>query len=420
MKILWVCNMMLPMIAKELEIQASVKEGWLSGLAHQIVMSEKEMDFHVAFPYYEAIDKITGDIHSYGFRENQTTPECYSKEAYDDLYQIVKKAKPDVIHVFGTEYPHTLMCIEIARQLKIEGRVLIGIQGVMGKIAESYMAGLPDKVIGRRTLRDILKKDSLIEQKCKFEKRAGYEAQAIKLAVNITGRTSFDKEENEKLNPNLKYFKMNETLRSEFYEGEWKLDECIPHSIFMSQGNYPLKGAHIAIEALAKLREKYPDATLNIAGDDITRYKTLKEKIKISSYGKYLRELINKNNLQDAVCFLGSCSAEKMKESYLKTHVFLCASAMENSPNSVGEAMLLGTPVVSSFVGGIKDVLEPETEGLYYTWDSTEELVTQISKVFDDEEQTLERTERAKKHAAVTHCGVSNFNRLIEIYENIG
>ena len=32
MKVLWLCNVMLPVIAQEYGLEASNKEGWLSGL----------------------------------------------------------------------------------------------------------------------------------------------------------------------------------------------------------------------------------------------------------------------------------------------------------------------------------------------------------------------------------------------------
>ena len=33
---------------------------------------------------------------------------------------------------------------------------------------------------------------------------------------------------------------------------------------------------------------------------------------------------------------------KKMKEKFLNSHVFLCPSSIENSPNALGEAMILG------------------------------------------------------------------------------
>ena len=39
MKVLWVCNIMLPVIAEALHKEASNKEGWLSGLLEQVAWS---------------------------------------------------------------------------------------------------------------------------------------------------------------------------------------------------------------------------------------------------------------------------------------------------------------------------------------------------------------------------------------------
>ena len=36
MKVLWICNIMLPVIAEALHKEASNKEGWLSGLLEQV------------------------------------------------------------------------------------------------------------------------------------------------------------------------------------------------------------------------------------------------------------------------------------------------------------------------------------------------------------------------------------------------
>ena len=51
MKVLWVCNIMLPVIAEALHKEASNKEGWLSGLLSQVVDREdSDLELAVAFP----------------------------------------------------------------------------------------------------------------------------------------------------------------------------------------------------------------------------------------------------------------------------------------------------------------------------------------------------------------------------------
>ena len=37
MKVLWICNIMLPTIARQLGVSYSNREGWLSGLLERVV-----------------------------------------------------------------------------------------------------------------------------------------------------------------------------------------------------------------------------------------------------------------------------------------------------------------------------------------------------------------------------------------------
>jgi hypothetical protein len=149
-------------------------------------------------------------------------------------------------------------------------KTLLGIQGLCCIIAEKYMADIPETVQNKATLRDRLRKDSLIEQQDKYRRRAGMENESIKMVGHITGRTDFDRLTTEQINPNAVYHHMNETMRSCFYSQEqWKKENCKPYSIFMAQGDYPLKGLHYMLQAMPKLLSRYPTAHLYVAGNSI-------------------------------------------------------------------------------------------------------------------------------------------------------
>lgn len=419
MRVLWICNIMLPSVAVRLGKKPSNKEGWLSGIIEKVKV-KKDFELSVAFPvgedndgYHENIDGID----YYGFVEDTAHPENYDEALETRLRSICEMAGPQVVHLFGTEFPHTLAMLRVAKDA--ECPALVGMQGVMGIYVDRFTDGVPDYVIRRKTLRDILRKDSIIEQVAKFADRAVNEKEALKICRHITGRTDFDKDYVLGINPEIQYHFMNETLRTEFYEGQWKYDECNKHSVFLSQGNYPIKGAHYMFEAVNILKHKYPDIKVRIAGDVITRHKTVKEKIKISSYGKYLLELIKKYNIEDNIEFVGNKTAVEIKDELLSTNVFVCPSTIENSPNSLGEAMLLSVPCVSANVGGISSIFTDKRDGILYEAGNVEKLAEALDKMFSDVEYAVECGKNANEHARVTHDGAANYARLLEIYSEL-
>ncbi|MDR0963804.1 MAG: glycosyltransferase family 4 protein, partial [Clostridium sp.] len=225
-----------------------------------------------------------------------------------------------------------------------------------------------------------------------------------------------------------------------FYEEQIPPEEYLERRIFMSQGDYPLKGLHYALLALPMIRERYPEAHLVIAGNNITRYATLKERIKQSKYAKYLRKLIHDGQIEEHVQFLGELGPQRMVEEYQKAGVFLCASTLENSPNSLGEAMILGTPCVAADVGGIPSIFWDGKDGILYKgyrnkqtqfYQSQEQkespqgvgqavrIRDAIFAMWENKEQQLLYQEHARIHAKITHDPDSNAKALWDCYTSI-
>ncbi len=426
MKVLWVCNIMLPTIARQLGASYSSREGWLSGLLERVVQEQgrNRIELGIAFP----VDEETGDFHRlmqlgestschcYGFVENLDTPEIYDARLEKRFEEILEDFKPDILHVFGTEFPHTLACIKTYGHPE---RTLVGIQGVCSAIAEEYMADLPMKVQRQVTLRDRIRKDSIRQQQKKFKKRGENEKKALLLTKNIAGRTDFDLAQAQKINPEAKYYYLNETLRGIFYHDRWKRNACRPYSIFLSQGDYPLKGFHYLLRALPKVLEQFPDTHVYVAGNNIIESGTFQDRLKLSAYGKYIRKLIKENHLSDKITMLGKLTAEEMKEQYLQSHLFVLPSSLENSPNSLGEAMLLGVPCVAADVGGVHNLLTDGGDGMLYPAGDVEALADRIIEIFTKEAIVERFSDNARKHARVNHDADQNYYRLIHIYREI-
>ena len=114
---------MLPVIAEHLGLAASNKEGWLSGLADNILSRQKEngIKLGIAFPveqerdgYHETIQLENGSaFECFGFFEDISNAESYEPALEQRIDKILKAFAPDVIHCFGPEYGHTLALTKV-------------------------------------------------------------------------------------------------------------------------------------------------------------------------------------------------------------------------------------------------------------------------------------------------------------------
>ena len=119
---------------------------------------------------------------------------------------------------------------------------------------------------------------------------------------------------------------------------------------------------------------------------------------------------------------MGNLSSEQMKEQYLKSSVLVCPSFVENSPNTIAEAMLLGVPVVCSDAGGITSVIS-DTEGFIFERGNCEMLASKLDEVFEMEQKDMDslskKMELAYTRAHSDYDGNTNYSRLLQIYRLI-
>ncbi|MCD8068907.1 MAG: glycosyl transferase 4, partial [Lachnospiraceae bacterium] len=145
MRVLWVCNVVLPQIAAELHMDAGNKEGWVGGLYGAVIgdLASQGIQLGFAFPIAKGQEEVRGslvvnedyDLLYYGFREDSLDAENYDMEMEKDLSSIMTSFEPDILHCFGTEYPHTLAAVKMFSR---PDRTLIGIQGLCRVYAKGY------------------------------------------------------------------------------------------------------------------------------------------------------------------------------------------------------------------------------------------------------------------------------------------
>ena len=418
MNILWLINIPLPEASQLMEEKPSPFGGWLISASKDLANNE-DVELSIAFPSNKAnkFRELKGEkINYYPFipvKENDNKV-IENNESFETL---LNNLKPDIVHIYGTEIAHTLSMVNTCNKINI--KTVISVQGLVSIIEKHMYSNLPIYAIYGNTFRNIIRKDNVRGLKKLFRNRGKNEIEAIKRTNHIIGRTTWDKACSNQINPQANYHFCNETLREEFYKHQWDVNDCEKHSIFLSQGQYPIKGLHYMLEAIPLILKRFPKAKVYISGKDITKSDSIKDKLLMTYYGKYIKKMIKKLNLERNVVFTGQLDEKKMCQRYLKSHVFVCPSSIENSPNSLGEAMILGVPSVASYVGGIPDMLKDKEEGFLYQHDAPYMLAQYVCEIFENQDLALKFSKNARERALKTHDRDENTRRLIEIYNEI-
>lgn len=421
MRVLWISCTMFPEASIELGNKPLVFDYWQSSTAQALLDNREDLELAVAsltpFSDLKIIDKyrIKYYLIPWGL-DNQ----YYYEEKRVAYERVIKDFMPDLVHIHGSEYPHTLAAAHACGNVPF----IVSIQGMVSSICDYYNAGLDDsiiaeplplKVVIKEKIKKLLGRSPLRTLKEEMQIRGEYEKQLFSRAKHVFGRTSWDKAHTWAINKDICYHFCNETLRPAFYSVKWKYEDCVKHTVFLSQGNYPLKGLHRMIEAIPLILRQFPDTKVFIGGRDIVNDATYNK----SGYALYISKLIAKHNLNHVITFLGQLDENQMAEQYAKANVFVSPSSIENSPLSVGEAQLVGTPCIGSYVGGTMDMIEHDKTGLLFRFEETCVLAKEVCMLFGSKE-LCERLSSGGHNAAVKrHDRAANARRTLEIYDAI-
>jgi glycosyltransferase involved in cell wall biosynthesis len=174
-------------------------------------------------------------------------------------------------------------------------------------------------------------------------------------------------------------------------------------------------GARKMRSAFPFLVLEFPDAGLRVAGDD-TFVRSHRSK---TSYGRHILALMRELDLVDRVAFLGALDEDAMVHELKTCNVFVSASSIENSSNSICEAMLLGVPIAASSVGGVPSLLDQGLEGLLHPADEPCALADNISSLFKNESLARALGDRARIRALAAHDPERNFQALMSVYAEL-
>lgn len=412
-RVLWTANIVLPAVAEELGLEQTPFGGWLSQMT-RLLANRPDFEVGVAMrapvPGFRRVER---DGVSY-FAVPESAANRFDVRQ-EDCERVLREFAPDILHAEGCEMAYTRRFLA-----SWAGPRLLSLQGVINGYEPYELGRLPiaamlNPVRPRRMLIAIA---LLINKQFRFNPRLKGEREAIGMVEHVMGRTLWDRAQAQAINPRAIYHHCSRVLRDPFYQKSWSLEQSEHCSIFIGNAASPRKGAHIALRAVAMLRESYPSVRVYIAGESPAEMSGsfLRRQL---GYPAYLRELISDLGIASHVCFTGLLDGPAMADRMCRSRVFLLPSLIENSPNTLGEAMLMGMPVVSAYAGGVPSMASDEEDALLYRADDPAMLAHQLHRLFDSPHLCERMSLAARERASRTHDRDSNLDALLRAYDQI-
>ena len=414
MNILWTVNLIPRPAAAALSLPGGVLGGWVESMAAQLKQLEGVRLF-IACKSDTGLD-FSVEADGVHYRSIPYTKGTNTETLRFICDRLIDETKPDIIHIEGTEFLHAAAMQQAAKAKRIPA--VVSMQGILNgqygyqcgllPIDDMMLSGSPVSVFSALTLH--LRKTRWYKPRMKPER------EIIENAQHILGRTTWDRAHTYAINPTAKYYGCPRVLRPPFYEHRWELCKMKRHTLYVGNSYYALKGFHFLVEALPELIREYPDIKVYVAG-----HKPFGEKKALlkKGYGAYLKQRIDRLGVGDHIEFTGPLSAEEVASRLSEANAYVLTSVAENSPNTLGEAMLVGTPCISSYVGGAPDMAADGKEALFYRSDDPALLAWCVKRIFDDDDLAVRLSGNARNRALDTHDAAHNAAMLYGVYQRV-
>lgn len=174
-----------------------------------------------------------------------------------------------------------------------------------------------------------------------------------------------------------------------------------------------VKGYEYAIRAVALLAERGVAAELVIAGaDPDARNGERSERSRILF-------LAEQAGIADAVSLLGQADRQTVQQHLRDADVFLQSSVSEGLPVAVLEAMASGTPVVSTEVGAIRELIEDGVEGRVVPSRDPQALADALLDIRADPARAAAMTEAARRRVETDFELEDRLQRFADLYREL-
>jgi glycosyltransferase involved in cell wall biosynthesis len=388
--------------------------GWLKSLDKAL---QDKLDLHIAFYHDQNSDCFRYENTQYypipkyknlfGELKERALNEVIDKKHLRVYLNLIDKIKPDIIHIHGTENPFGC----IIDQTDIP--VIVSIQGNITVYLHKYCSGIESeylklKNINISDIKTLVLPHSFKNSRNKFIKMQRREEKNLKHCKYVIGRTDWDRRISRILAPERTYFHNDEILRANFYHAEWTPKDRQKIILHTTNSNSFYKGFETICLALHELDKIGIDCEWRVAGinnNDLI-VKVVKRKIKNKFSQKNLK-------------LLGRLTENELIEKLLEADIYVMPSHIENSPNNLCEAMILGMPCIGTFAGGTGSLLRDGHEGILVQNGDPWAMAGAVLELIEDYDRAVLLGKKARKRALVRHDKDRVVRGLTDIYKKI-
>lgn len=414
MKILWFTNTSCSLAKKE--NNKSFGGGWMVAMENQL-NSLPNVELYVSFYQNKSANPIKyGNTSFYPVLRKKTIISEIKRrifgrykndeKEFQNLLNVVKTVNPDIIHIHGTEDNFGLI------QKYVSQPVVVSIQGILNPCCEKFFSGI-SKTIAQRNepLRSRITFATQIKNYRMFKFMANRELDILKISKHIIGRTNWDRRVTSILSQNGKYHHVDELMRKEFYNQTWKKDirSSEELQIITTASNNIYKGLETIVKTAAILHHS-------------TNQKFSWHIVGLSEHDAIVKMTVRwlKTNLEVLKITLhGRLSSKDFIPLMLKSDVYCQASHIENSPNSLCEAMCLGMPIVATFAGGTESILKNNKEGTLIQDGDPYSMAGALLEIKSNPVKTIEMARNARERALTRHDYKKVVKELLNVYTEI-
>ena len=318
------------------------------------------------------------------------------------LTDVVDAVQPDVIHVHGTEGPFGLV------QRHTDTPVVVSIQALLTVYDLKYFSGLDRRTAQRSAgLTERLQRNSYADRHRRFAKQAEREREILRMTRRVTGRTDWDRRVASVLAPDATYDVLHEILRPAFYDRVWQQPGNEILQLFTTTGPNLYKGFETILRCARLLDERGVRYRWNVAG--------------VSPGDPFvaLFERALSTPLSPQVRLLGVLDDDALAEQMLAGDLYVGVSHIENSPNSLCEAQLVGMPCISTYAGGTSSLVDDGHDGVLVQDGDPYALAGAVLELARDPERAAGLGARARVRASERHDRSTVTEAVLRLYRDL-